>query len=207
VVSTAAAARDVVRRTLAAPAHLGTGRLLCIDGPAGSGKTTLAGEVVAAARAEVSVAVVHLDDVYPGWGGLAEGVRRAAADLVEPMAAGGSGRYRRYDWIVGAEGEWCSVDPVDLLVLEGVGSGAAGGDHLSLLVWVAAPAEIRLARGLERDLALPGQPSDPDDLRAKWLRWMADEEALHALDRTRERADVIVDGVAGVAGVDGGDEP
>ncbi|MGN6576650.1 MAG: uridine kinase family protein, partial [Nocardioides sp.] len=168
---------------------------LCIDGPAGSGKTTLAAEVAAAAdRAGVSVAVVHLDDVYPGWNGLAEGIRRAASDLVEPVAAGRPGRYRRYDWVAGAESEWCEVGPVDVLVLEGVGSGPAGGDHVSLLVWVEAPREIRLARGLERDLALPGQPSDAEGLRARWLRWMADEEALHAEDRTRDRADLVVDG-------------
>jgi uridine kinase len=216
VVSAAATARDVVRRILAAPARLGTGRLLCIDGPAGSGKTTLAGEVAAAVRDDRSVAVVHLDDVYPGWDGLAEGVRRASAELLEPLAAGGPGRYRRYDWVAGAEGEWCTVDPVDLLVLEGVGAGAAGRDRASVLVWVQAPADVRLARGLARDLALPGQPSARDELREHWRRWMADEEALHARDGTRERADVVVDGGdgdgeaggnrAGVV-VDGGDVP
>jgi uridine kinase len=213
VVSTAPAAPYVVRRALAAPARLGTGRLLCIDGPAGSGKTTLAGEVAAAARAEVSVAVVHLDDVYPGWDGLAEGVRRAGAELLAPLAAGRPGRYRRYDWVAGTEGEWCPVDPVELLVLEGVGAGAAGRDHASALVWVQAPADVRLARGLERDLALPGQPSDRDELSRNWERWMADEEALHAQDGTRERADVVVDvegsegGQDGAGGAVGGDEP
>jgi uridine kinase len=197
VVSTATTAREVVRRTLAAPARLGTGRLLCIDGPAGSGKTTLAGEVAAEAMAEMSVAVVHLDDVYPGWDGLAEGVRRASAELLEPLAAGRPGHYRRYDWVAGTEGEWCTVDPVDLLVLEGVGAGAAGRDRASVLVWVEAPADLRLARGLERDLALPGQPSDREELRRHWRRWMADEEALHAQDGTRERADLVVDGEGG----------
>jgi pantothenate kinase-related protein Tda10 len=92
VVSTATTAREVVRRTLAVPARLGAGRLLCIDGPAGSGKTTLAGEVAAEAMAEMSVAVVHLDDVYPGWDGLAEGVRGASAELREALGAGRPGQ-------------------------------------------------------------------------------------------------------------------
>jgi uridine kinase len=194
VVTVATVAANVVRRTLAAPARLGTGRLVCIDGPAGSGKTTLAAEVAAAVPDGITVVVVHLDDVYPGWDGLTEGLRRAADDLLGPLAAGQRGRYRRFDWVAGAEGDRCDVDPVDLLVLEGVGAGAAGRGHSSLLVWVEAPPEVRLARGLERDLTLPGQPSDADDLRAKWLRWMADEEALHAQDRTRARADLVVDG-------------
>jgi len=194
VVRPAAAGADVVRRLRAAPPRLGSGRLLCIDGPAGSGKTTLAAEVVAALPAGLSVGVVHLDDVYPGWEGLAEGVRRAARDLVAPLAAGRPGGYRRYDWVAGAQAEWRQVDPVDVLVLEGVGAGPAGRGHASLLVWVEAPPGVRLDRGLERDLALPGQPVAPDVLRALWLRWTVDEEALHSADRTRERADLVIDG-------------
>ena len=189
-----ATAADVVRRALAAPARLGTGRLLCIDGPAGSGKTTLAADVVAAVPADTSVRVVHLDDVYPGWDGLVEGVRRAGSDLLGPLTRGGTGRYRRYDWTAGAVDGWCEVAPADLLVLEGVGAGSADPGHMSLLVWVEAPPDVRLARGLDRDLALPGQPSDPEELRANWLRWVADEDALHGKDRTRERADLVVGG-------------
>ncbi len=193
-VSRTATAAGVVRRTLAAPARLGTGRLLCIDGPAGSGKTTLAAEVAAAVPAGTSVRVVHLDDVYPGWDGLVEGVRRAGSDLLEPLARGGTGRYRRYDWTAGAEDGWREVAPVDLLVLEGVGAGSVDPGLVSLLVWVEAPREVRLARGVERDLALPGQPRARETLYAAWQRWMADEEALHTKDRTRERADLVVDG-------------
>ena len=43
----------------ARPPTLGRGRLLCVDGPAGSGKTTLADEV----RAITGAPVVHMDNL------------------------------------------------------------------------------------------------------------------------------------------------
>jgi uridine kinase len=191
VVTLRATAEDVVRRTLAAPATLGRRRLMCIDGPAGSGKTTLAAAVVAAVAPDRSVRLVHLDDVYPGWAGLGEGVDRVARLLVGPLARGEHGGYRRYDWVAGQEAEWHDVAPADLLVLEGVGAGsAAPAAHITTLVWVEAPREVRLARGLERDLRLHGVQEDA--LREQWAHWMADEDALHARDRTRDRADVVV---------------
>lgn len=191
-----ATAEDVVRRTLAAPATLGRGRLLCIDGPAGSGKTTLAAAVVDALPPEVSVQVVHLDDVYPGWSGLAEGVDRIARLLVAPLARGDAGGYRRYDWVAGQEAGWHDVCPADLLVLEGVGAGSTDfATHITFLVWMEAPRDVRLARGLERDIELHGLHGDRDRLRARWQAWSADEDALHARHRTRERADAVVEGV------------
>ena len=191
-----ATAEDVVRRTLAAPATLGAGRLLAIDGPAGSGKTTLAAAVVDAVPPGVSAQVVHLDDVYPGWGGLLEGVDRVTRRVVGPLARDEPGGYRRYDWLTEQEAEWHEVAPVDLLVLEGVGAGCSGyAEHISTLVWVEAPHDVRLARGVERDVELYGLHRDRERLEARWRTWMADERALHDRDRTRERADVVVEGV------------
>lgn len=186
----AAVADLVVRRTLARPPTLGAGRLVCIDGPAGSGKTTLADAVVAAAGAHGSVALVHMDDVYEGWHGLAGAVERLASDVVDPLRHGRAGGYRRYDWHAGRLAEHHEVTPVDLLVVEGVGSGGSGfADAITTLVWVWAPRELRLRRGLARD---------GESLRARWLDWLADEQAHFARERTGERADVLVDGT-GVA--------
>jgi dephospho-CoA kinase len=71
-----------------------------------------------------------------------------------------------------------------LLVLEGVGSAAAAYDDLvTLLVWVEADRETRLARWLERD---------GEDQRPHWADWLADEAALHERDDTRSRADVVI---------------
>jgi uridine kinase len=162
------------------PARLGSGRLVCIDGPAGSGKTTLARQVAESTGA----LVVGMDDLYPGWEGLFE-VDDEVLGLLGPLNEGRTGWYRRFDWASGEYRERHRVDPVPLLVLEGVGSGnRAWRDLITTLVWVEAPNEVRLARGLSRD---------GEEQRAHWLQWMADEERLFAQEQTRERADLVFD--------------
>ena len=176
----------LVWHTLQRPPTLGAARLVCVDGPAGSGKTTLARAIVAEAAGHGTTRLVHMDDVYEGWSGLDAAVHRVADELVTPLARGDAGRYQRYDWETGSLAEWHTVEPVDLLVIEGVGSGAAAYDVLiTTLVWVEAPAAVRLQRGLARD---------GEAMRAEWLAWMATEERLHAAERTRSRAHVVVDG-------------
>lgn len=180
-----AAAREAVERCLVAPATLGAGRLLCVDGPSGSGKTTFARAVRRAVPADVSVVVVHMDALYPGWDGLVEGVARVARDLLAPLAQGRPGGYRRYDWIEDQEAGWVEVSPVDLLVLEGVGAGGAfdAPPPATLVVWVEAPRDERAARAVVRD----GVASA--DRLAEWRR---QEDAWFAEQRTRDRADVVL---------------
>jgi len=162
------------------PATLGGGRLVCLDGPAGSGKTTLAS---ALAAAEPDAVVVHMDDLYAGWGGLPH-LEKQLDMLLRPLAAGRPGRYRRYDWHAGAFAETVTVPPAPLLALEGVGSGAAAYDDLrTVLVWVDASADLRRARGLARD---------GDAFAPHWDAWARDERELFARERTAERADLVV---------------
>ena len=181
---TAEVAAEVVARALAAGPTLGGARLVCLDGPAGSGKTTLAAAVRRAVPRDVTCRVVHLDDLYPGWDGLRAGVEHVAEHVVAPAARGEAGRYLRYDWHAGAPGPWVDVPRVDLLVLEGVGSGAlAYADLVTVLVWVEADDADRLARGVARD----GVAS-----REQLAQWMADEAPYLVEQRTRERADLVV---------------
>ncbi|MET0999022.1 MAG: 4-amino-4-deoxy-L-arabinose transferase, partial [Marmoricola sp.] len=131
---------SVLRLALGREPTLGAGRLICIDGPAGSGKTTLAAAVSASAIDDVHV--VHMDDLFPGWSGLAE-VDAQLADLLLPLAEDRPGAYRRYDWVAGEFAETVTVDPTPLLVIEGVGSGAARfAELVTVLVWVEAPYDL-----------------------------------------------------------------
>ena len=157
----------------------GTTRVVAVDGPSGSGKTTLAAELSAAFG---GAPVVHMDDLYPGWDGLADAVPRLREWVLEPLASGAPARYRRYDWVENRYAEWHEVPACDVLVVEGVGSGAlACAPHLTALVWVEAPRPLRLARGLERD---------GEAYRPHWERWAAQEDEYFLADGTRARADV-----------------
>lgn len=184
--SVRATAAQVCQHCFGQPPTLGTGRLVCIDGPAGSGKTTLAAAVVAAARRRLpTVTLLHMDDLYEGWDGLDTVPDLVREAIVEPLLSGRSGRYRRWDWLAGGRAEEHFVDPVSLLVIEGVGSGSlASAEAITTLVWMDAPADLRLTRGIERD---------GEALRPHWERWM-DSEARHfERDGTRARADLVVD--------------
>ena len=179
---------EIIASVLAAPPTLGSGRLVCVDGPAGSGKTTLAAALVRAADG-LRVDQVHMDDVYEGWSGLEAGMSRVATSVVAPLRSGRPGRYRRYDWLRSTWADERVVEPVDVLVVEGVGSGnSAYDDAITCLVWVVAPTDLRLARGLERD---------GEAMRDQWLAWRDLEDAMFVRERTRARADVVIDGTDG----------
>lgn len=175
-------ARLVLELASSRPATLGAGRLVCVDGPAGSGKTTLA---AALARLEPRSRVIHMDDLYDGWDGLPR-LTDQLEPLLRPLASGAPGSYRRYDWLAGEYAETVTVEPVPLLVLEGVGSGSrAHADLTTVLTWVWAPSDLRLRRGLERDGSA---------LAGRWRQWMLDEDALFVREETARRADLFVDG-------------
>src|SRR5664279_4003979 len=102
----------LARRLLETPPRAGTCRVLAVDGPTGAGKSTLA----AAIAAELGAQVVQLDDLIPGWDGLRAGAAIVLRDVVEPIARGADGGYRRYDWHQGEYADWCRVPRADHLV-------------------------------------------------------------------------------------------
>ncbi len=164
----------------------GATRVIAIDGPACSGKTKLGDEVTTRLHADGQrVEIVHMDDLYPGWDGLAQGIPALVGWVLGPLAGGGRAGYRRYDWRIGDYAEWRTLPPVDWLVVEGVGCGSrAAAKYVCTLGWVDASLTVRFDRGMTRD---------GETFRPHWQRWAHQEEHLFALERTRERADVILD--------------
>ena len=189
---------SIAARALSRPPRCGRVRVVVIDGPAGSGKSTTAAAVAASAtELGAVVAVVHLDDLYEGWSGL-EGTLwpRLSAQVLEPLRRGLPGRFQRYDWVLGEFADWVDVPVPDLLVLEGCGSARRAVDDLAVLrVWVEAADDLRLERGLARDGV---------DAREHWLTWMAQEEDHFSREATRERADVRLDAFGREVSVRGG---
>lgn len=161
-------------------------RVVLIDGPAGSGKTTLGERLGGALGAQV----LHADDMYEGWDGLPVLRDVVVTRILEPLARGEEAGFERWDWVASARAEHIAVPNAEYLVIEGVGvAQRAARDYASLVIYVDAPWPERLARGLARD---------GDAMRAQWEVWQyAEEEFLNA-EGTSQAADITVDGTSRV---------
>jgi energy-coupling factor transporter ATP-binding protein EcfA2 len=153
-----------------------------LDGRSGSGKTTLAATL---ARLVPEAQVVAMDEIYPGWDGLAAGVRLLVEQVLEPLARGIPAQVPRWDWRAGRPAAPRPLPPARFVLVEGVGSGALAGEpYRAGLVWLEAPAGVRRRRALTRD---------GDSYAPHWDRWSAQEESYLRADDPRSRADVVLD--------------
>ena len=75
---------------------------------------------------------------------------------------------------------------VPVLIIEGVGAAASTiADLITVTVWVEAPHDLRMRRGIQRDGA---------SFAAQWERWAEAEQRHFAAEATPARADLTVDG-------------
>jgi uridine kinase len=174
---------DVVAAIMARPARNGM-RIVGVDGPSGSGKSTLARRLVA--RVDGAIAI-RIDD-FVAWDDLTEWWPRFDAQVLTPLRAGRPARFQVRDWIHDEFGRslrgWKTARPAPLVVLEGVTcTRAAAAYALTYAIWVEAPDQVRIERGLRRD---------GDDHRNVWRRWFAMERGFFVPDGTARRADLHV---------------
>lgn len=168
--------------------------VLAIDGYGAAGKSTIADAVARATGA----GLVHTDDFFrarpagsrPGaadppamqdyydW-------RRLRVQALEPLRARRAATFRRFDWERGhgLDGR-VEVDPSDLILVEGVFSGAAElSDLVDRSVFVETPEPERLRR--LRRLVTP-EEWDED--------WLAAERAYFGRTRPPSTFDLVVPG-------------
>lgn len=160
----------------------GAPRLVAIDGPGGAGKSTFASRLAGALD---GAPIVHTDDFASAEKPI-DWWPRLLKQVIEPLAAGKSARYQRYDWATESLAGWIELEPVPVVIIEGVTAARKQWrHHLSFIIWIETPRPERLKRGLERDGA--GALGD-------WEAWGAAEDTHYSHDPTRRHADVIVDG-------------
>ena len=142
-----------------------------IDGPSGAGKTWAA----ASLAERTGWSVVHLDEFYPGWRGLAAGSEMVTSQVLREHNPG----YWRWDWEASVPSEWAGLDVRDDLIVEGVGaitedSVAAARERGGVVTFfIDGPREARRARALERD---------PD--YAEWFETWETQEREHFASQT-----------------------
>lgn len=176
---------DLAARLLALPPRLGPVRLVGVDGPTGSGKSTFADRLAAALGEHATV--LRTDDLLDGWEDTVTFWPRLERCVLAPLRSGRPGTYHPYDWHAGRfSTEPVTVPVADVLVLDGVTSTRREARHaLTLAVWLEVPFGRSLARAVERD----GEAARPE-LEA----WRRRESAHFTVDDTAGRADLVVDG-------------
>ena len=174
------------QKTLALPcAH--PVRLIAIDGAAGSGKSTFAGYL-----AQVLAAPIIPMDDFIAWDDLTEFWPRFEEQVLGPLFQGRAIRYQKRDWAGDNNGrglrDWRELPPSPVIILEGIGAARrAVASRLCYAIWIQAPAQLRLQRGLERDIAVPGA-------QELWESFMPGEKDFFEADGALQRADMVVDG-------------
>jgi hypothetical protein len=149
----------------------GLATVVAIDGGAAAGKTTLAATL---AERLPGCEVVHTDDLLDGWDDQFGFWPRLRDDVLEPLAAGRAGRYRRYNWAAGRFGPEISV-PVDTrtLIIEGVSAIEACGARTDFRILVDVDRSERERRWRQRD----------GGLDANATRWLDREDSYFASRR------------------------
>jgi uridine kinase len=124
--------------------------VISIDGPAGSGKTTLAQEI--ADRLD-EVKVIHMDDLYRGWENtLTHDLSDLLVEILKCLENEEQVRFNPFDWSSGMLGPVVKFPAPKYLILEGVGSGqSAIRQKIATLIWIEVPIRIGLERVLDRD--------------------------------------------------------
>jgi len=159
--------------------------IIAIDGPAGAGKTTLAHEIFLALSPKMSVNVIHMDDLYDGWdNALGADLSAILRYLANQHQKNSPAQIKRYNWANTSFGETEVLEPADLLVLEGVGSGDKSlQDELAALIWIDIDPEVGVKRVIDRD------GYQVEDEMKKWLGTQQEYFSQHS---TREKADFIL---------------
>jgi hypothetical protein len=160
-------------------------RIVGVDGRSGAGKSFLASRL----SALLAAPVIEIDD-FVSWDCFAGWWPRFEEQVLSPLLAGRDATYQARDWTdwYGSTlGGWKTQRWSPTIILEGVTCTRRDTvGRLAYAIWVEAPAELRLARGMARDSRFPGK----EDL---WKQWMREEDEFFLADETRERADRIAD--------------
>jgi uridine kinase len=158
--------------------------IILIDGRAGSGKSTFAEALQQQLFREGESAphVIHMDNIFEGWDGLALGSDYMVRFILQPLARRETASWQDWSWVKNQRSSWREFSGGTPLIVEGCGSlTERSKEHADISIWLEASEETRRERWIQRERHLE-----------KFDFWAAQELDFYARENSQSLADLVI---------------
>ena len=161
--------------------------IVTIDGVAGAGKTVLASAMNEQYENHFSVQVIHMDDLYQGWDDpFGPTLSKKLTEIAQAHMTATLYETTIHDWLDCLPASALIIEPVDMLIIEGVGSGQRSiREFVSTRIWIDFDPIVGLKRVLARDGA---------SIEKEMMGFLEDQRVHFIEEGTREAADFLLFG-------------
>ena len=158
--------------------------IVLIDGRAGSGKSTFAESLQQQLfrDGESAPRVIHMDNIFEGWDGLALGSDYMVRFILQPLARRETASWQDWSWVKNQRSSWREFSGGTPLIVEGCGSlTERSNEHADISIWLEASEETRRERWIQRERHLE-----------KFDFWAAQELDFYAREKSQSLADLVI---------------
>jgi uridine kinase len=158
--------------------------IVLIDGRAGSGKSTFAESLQQQLfrDGESAPRVIHMDNIFEGWDGLALGSDYMVRFILQPLARQETASWQDWSWVKNQRSSWREFSGGTPLIVEGCGSlTERSKEHADISIWLEASEETRRERWIHRERHLE-----------KFDFWAAQELDFYAREKSQSLADLVI---------------
>ena len=158
--------------------------IVLIDGRAGSGKSTFAEALQQQLfrEGESAPRVIHMDNIFEGWDGLALGSDYMVRFILQPLARRETASWQDWSWVKNQRSSWREFSGGTPLIVEGCGSlTERSKEHADISIWLEASEETRRERWIQRERHLE-----------KFDFWAAQELDFYAREKSQSLADLVI---------------
>jgi uridine kinase len=158
--------------------------IILIDGRAGSGKSTFAETLQQQLfrDGESAPRVIHMDNIFEGWDGLALGSDYMVRFILQPLARRETASWQDWSWVKNQRSSWREFSGGTPLIVEGCGSlTERSKEHADISIWLEASEETRRERWIQRERHLE-----------KFDFWAAQELDFYAREKSQSLADLVI---------------
>ena len=158
--------------------------IILIDGRAGSGKSTFAESLQQQLfrGGESAPRVIHMDNIFEGWDGLALGSDYMVRFILQPLARRETASWQDWSWVKNQRSSWREFSGGTPLIVEGCGSlTERSKEHADISIWLEASEETRRERWIQRERHLE-----------KFDFWAAQELDFYAREKSQSLADLVI---------------